>query len=235
MITVYTCVTGRYDDLVWPLEAQAVNDPQVRYIFFVDNVPEGHIWEMAKARGWQFQELAWKHEDPTRSARFHKINPDLVLPEDTEISIWIDGSQQFKDTIHPRRLATKATEKVSIATFRHPLRRCVYEEAKACVQREKDDPEVIRSQMARYREQLYPRNNGMVETACVIRRHDKLATRFCEAWWHEISTGSRRDQLSFNFVHWRLGIPYGTIPGHREDSPFFNFQHHRHMRRNVKR
>lgn len=30
-------------------------------------------------------------------------------------------------------------------------------------------------------------------------------------WWDELTRGSKRDQLSFNYAAFRVGVPYNTL------------------------
>jgi hypothetical protein len=46
----------------------------------------------------------------------------------------------------------------------------------------------------------------------ILRRHTDAIRHLNEAWWNEIVRGSRRDQLSFNYVAWKLGLRYATFP-----------------------
>ena len=50
-----------------------------------------------------------------------------------------------------------------------------------------------------------------------------------EAWWHIVKTESKRDQLSFNYVAWKLGFKdYTFIDGHvRTGNPWFYTISHR--------
>jgi hypothetical protein len=50
--------------------------------------------------------------------------------------------------------------------------------------------------------------------------------RFDEVWWDEISRHSRRDQLSFNYVAWKLGFEYSTLPGCVDQNEFFDRKPH---------
>ena len=90
----------------------------------------------------------------------------------------------------------------------------------------KDDPAVMDKQIAFYKKIGYKPNNGMVETSCVIRRNTEEVANFNKKWWEELESNSYRDQLSFNYVSWLCKMPYGHIPGHRSESPFFNFVMH---------
>ena len=201
----------------------------MRYVIFTDAVRQTCYQD-----GWEIRPLLFKHEDSARMARFHKTNSDLVLP-DTDVTIWIDGTQRIKTDADLAALAKSVLANRSIATFRHPVRSCVYEELRACISYRKDLAAVMTTQVERYRKEGYPPNNGLVETACVIRKHTERVKKFNELWWHEIKNGSKRDQLSFNYAVWRLGIDYQIIPGKRTNSHFFQFMPHVNMRRRKKR
>ena len=66
--------------------------------------------------------------------------------------------------------------------------------------------------MQRYASEGFPRGAGLAEACVILRRHTAAVEAFGEAWWHEIRTGSHRDQLSFDYVAWKLGMRYATFP-----------------------
>jgi hypothetical protein len=99
-----------------------------------------------------------------------------------------------------------------MCVFRHHARSCIYEEAEACKVRRLDSPELIDGQMARYREEGFPARFGLQELAVILRRHSEAVEDFDRRWWEEISRGSRRDQLSFQYVRWKTGLPIAEFP-----------------------
>ena len=56
-----------------------------------------------------------------------------------------------------------------------------------------------------YKKEKFPENAGMIDSHIVIRNFGdpRVRTMSCE-WFHQINIGSRRDQLSFNYVIWKL-------------------------------
>ena len=220
---VYSCVSGQYDNLLATLfKSQPKAEDGVKYVVFVDNVTAP-----TKKGIWEVRPLFWSHASSgRRSARWHKLHPHLLFPS-ADYTVWVDGSQIIKPIKVFQDLVQPYTQKFDIATFKHPIRDCVYQELNACKQLRKDDPAVMEKQIEFYKKVGYKPRSGMVETACVIRKNTDQVVRFNDKWWSELDANSYRDQLSFNYVSWLCKIPYGHIPGHRSQSPFFNFVMHR--------
>lgn len=161
-----------------------------------------------------------------RTARYYKALAHRFLPPH-DVSVWVDAS------IHVVEITTARNwlYREDMATFRYPdtygPRDCAYDEANACINRGKDAQDIIVGQMNRYVTAGFPRNAGLVETTVLARRNTASVREFNEAWWREISGGSRRDQLSFNYCCWRLGLSYACLPGHRLCNPFGKYAPHR--------
>lgn len=221
-IVVYSCVTGNYDNVEQTLLARSPEiDCDASFILFSDavNEPEaiGH---------WQILPLQFRHPlCNRRTARWHKINSHALFPQ-ADTTVWIDGSQSFKP-IHLLADLIRPHLHHDIATFKHPIRNCVYQELNACIRYKKDNELLMQQQIAKYRLEQYPAHNGMVETACVLRRNTPEIVAFNKAWWAEMDRYSFRDQLSFNYVAHKTNTLYSVIPGHREKSSYFTFISHK--------
>ena len=221
-VVIYSCVTGNYDNVGNTLLASLpAIDCDANFVLFSDAVstPEAR-------NNWQILPLHFKHPlCQRRTARWHKVNSHALFPY-ADTTVWIDGSQKFK----PVRLFADLIEpnlQHDIATFKHPIRNCVYQELNACIKYRKDNEILMRQQVEKYKIEGYPPHNGMVETACVLRRNTPEIVAFNKAWWSELDKHSFRDQLSFNYVAHKMDTAYSTIPGHREQSPYFEFIPHK--------
>lgn len=94
----------------------------------------------------------------------------------------------------------------------HPSRRCIYDEARACVALGKDSHDVIEKQVSKYKEDGYPKSLGLAETCILLRKHNEKSCVFLdELWASELLLNSCRDQLSFNYAIWRLHADVGYI------------------------
>jgi hypothetical protein len=207
-IAVYTAIFGNYDDLMGPL----MTVPGCDFYCFTDN-------KDLKAGGFKMVYKNRQFEDPTRDARMYKILPHKFLPG-YDYTVWLDGSLIIKD---PRiaELVSKALKDKEMALFKHRERNCIYKELEVCIEQKRDDPEVMRAQIEKYRKEGYPENNGLGETGVLIRKKSNKVIKHNEAWWNEIESHSKRDQLSFNYVLWKQGLETAQIEGNAEFNPYF--------------
>lgn len=205
---IYTAITGDYDQLMGPLTFI----PGWEYIAFTD-APETPWFE-----GWRMEKIPefcrfseGKVLDPVRRARQCKIRCTRLLP-DHDFSIWVDGNVQPMCDLD--ELVEKTMYMGSALTgLKHPDRNCIYQEAEACIQLGKDDPQMINREMTRYRKEGFPTQLGMIDSAILFRdhRHPGLHA-FLEDWFAEVSKGSRRDQLSFFYAMWKHKLPFNYMP-----------------------
>jgi len=203
---VFTAITDRYDTLK-PQPADALEGCE--QLAFLDHATAAA--QNGGSRGWQIEVGKLPPGAPHRAARFAKINAHLVLP-DSEYSLWIDASIGIACPFPLRRLAELFLADSDICLFRHHARRSIYEEAKVCRDYGLDRPKVIDAQIARYRAEGLPEETGLVEAPVILRRHTAAVRAFNEAWWAELVRGSRRDQLSFNYVAWKHGFSHAEFP-----------------------
>lgn len=204
-IVVYTAITGGYDRLL-RLNDQCVGS--ARQVAFLDAATRSG----AKATGrWEVRDIESRDPDPRRQAKLRKVMPERFFPE-ARYSLWIDGNVAL---IHPfdiRRLIDEFLGGADLCIARHHARTCLYQEAAVCRARRLDLADVIDRQMTRYRREGFPAGYGLNEAPVILRRHTDAVREFDRLWWHEICRGSRRDQLSLNYVLWKTGLPIAEFP-----------------------
>lgn len=160
-------------------------------------------------------------KDPRRSARFFKAMPQVFFPNYRRW-IWIDGDVFIQDGISGKDLDGI---KGPLAAFKHRERNCAYDEAEACNILKLDAEPVIRSQVEGYQAEGFPAKAGLAETGMVLRDNTPEIRAFNRAWWSEISTKSVRDQISFNYVAWKLKLEVHYI-GRCTETPWFRLGAH---------
>jgi hypothetical protein len=189
---IYTAIFGKIDPLYLP----PFLEPNWDFICFTD--------DMALSREHTCVRYIDKpmFQDPCRSAKIFKILPHMYLAK-YEYSLWIDSNVIITGEVFPAMEHYMNMGK-KMVLHRHPTAECAYDEAQACIQMNKDDPGVIRAHVQRIKNSGYPAKNGMGKCTVLLRKHMDLdVIRVDETWWNEIRTGSRRDQISFNYSCWK--------------------------------
>jgi len=205
---VITCITGGYDDL------KEKHLPQkVKFIAFIDRNVKSDLWEIRKSPNTG---------NPHMDSRIVKWLIHNYV--DCDYSLWIDGNITLNVSMD--ELIDKYLTDTDIAMCKHPLRDCIYEEAEACKKRYLDYPYIINKRVDKLKREGYPKHNGLHEGTIILRRHTDRIKEFNEAVWNDIQSGSRRDQLSLNYVAWKMGINIKCMPN-KWKSPNFKVMRHR--------
>jgi hypothetical protein len=217
-IVVYTAISENYDELREPKYISKNCD----YVCFTDDMKlKSKIWDIVPIENW--------YNDPRRNVRRYKILPHLYF-SDYEYSIWIDGCVDIVDDIKP--FIDLNLGDASIACFKHRHRNCIYDEANACIRLKKDNEDIIKRQIWKYKSIGYPQNNGLIESGILVRRHnDPDVIKLMEDWWNEISKSSIRDQISFNFVAWKNKTKYNIIDENIRETRYFKCGFHNNQER----
>lgn len=216
-IVVYTAIFGDIDKL-WPPYPPAMAGAE--FVCFSDrHIREWGNWEGEKlvtrdrlTAGGPFWDLRLIRPtfDNRRNARYCKAMSHKFFPE-ADITIWLDGNLRL--LISPDLAVQKWDKGADLVTFNHPDRGCLYAEAEFCASKRKAKRSELARQTQRYSLAGMPRNWGLPETRCVIRKHTERIKELNGVWWDEMREFSPRDQVSLPFLCWKAGIRWGVIPG----------------------
>lgn len=204
-VVVFTALAGGYETLLPHLRL----DPRFDYVAFCDRpTRDCGFWDVRPMDYW--------NPDPVRMARYVKTHPHKYFPE-YETAVWVDANVLIRGELEPYLRILGESRESAIAGIPHPVRDCIFAEAEAVLAAKKDDPATIAAQLERYREAGYPARNGLIETNFMVvdLRHPRTA-RVMDGWWAEIDGGSRRDQLSLNYVLWKEGQPWARLMEERK-------------------
>jgi len=189
-IAIYTCITGDYENFAVPKNIPDNAD----FFCFTDSID--NITDMAREVAF-LRTVESSQLNDVKIARMYKVLGHRIFSK-YKYNIWIDGNMDMTENIAD--LTEYLDRNNNIALFKHPLYNCVYKEAKNCIALKKDDEQVIKEQVKKYKKEKYPTKNGMVETGVMVRDTNNQPTiNLMEAWWKEIKENSCRDQLSFNY------------------------------------
>jgi len=216
-LIVYTAIFGEGRDELQPAPPAS---PGVEYHAYGDF--------LKPVDGWKIHPLK-PARDPRRAARTIKIlGPLYGDSPPAEWTLWLDGSLALLQS--PVTIVQDfARPDFRLAVFKHGERDCVYQEASACCRLRKDDRRVILDQTARYRAEWYPEHRGLAETGMLLRRRSPETEEHADLWWSEVWRGSVRDQLSFDYACWKLGLTYDCFPGRVRwnECPYVRFVEHK--------
>jgi hypothetical protein len=199
-------IFGNYDRLRAPLK-QGDNEPgySVRHVCLTDELLPQDV------PGWEYvlPERHYEGDNRRESRRCIALSHEYF--PDADVTIMHGGSIQLHV---PALIALGWLEDdMDMAALRHPDRDCVYDEAKAVVETGKDSAETVWPQIQAYKAEGYPAHNGLAACTIIIRRNTARVRQFNAFWWQQTRRHSVRDQLSFNYSCWKLGMDYGIIPG----------------------
>lgn len=205
---VYTVITGDYDELKDP---EYVIDG-IDYICFTDSLNK-------ESKIWKFVELKKQSLTERQLSRHPKILPHLYL-EEYDYSIYIDT--KLVETGDLRDYVGRYEKASPMLCFPHFIRDCAYDEAEECVKQGKETKENVEKQMNAYRAEGFPEHIGLIDAACMVRKHnDPIVKSTMETWWSElIRWDGKRDQLSFNYACWKNNFNYDICDLFTNQNPY---------------
>ena len=220
-IIVFSCNIDNYDKIREP----KFNDPKVSYLLFTDNKNIRYkVWKPIYIDSHKID------SDPQRVARYIKTHPHDLLPPTYKISVWIDSCYEICIKNFNLFIALNLFNDISL--FHHPKRTNIYDEFEVCKSGQLDFSSLITNQKEKYLKEGLPETIGLYHTAVILRKNNKIIENLNNLWWKEIQMNSKRDQLSFSYCLWKLGIKADII--NREfginlyKSPYF--EKYKHIR-----
>ena len=194
-VAVYTANFGTKDTV-----PEVKPEEGVDYYCFTDN-------ENFVGAGWEIIKFLPMLSD-RKTARFFKANSHILFRE-YDYTVWKDGRITLKKNISA---FIELLGDNHIATSKHRKRDCLYEEAEVCKEWGLDDDKVIDHQISCIKKNGYPKNQGLSETGILIRDNSEEVMKF-NTHWHTFLMGhSIRDQLSFNYILWKMKQEWSIIP-----------------------
>lgn len=199
---VYTAVFGKKTPINQPMY---INPHYDYYIFTDQPLPTDSVWKK-----YDFDKtILPSNLDGAGKNRWFKMHPHLYF-QDYEISVYIDGGiilvadvMPWVESLDDRILGTHLlSSKID----------CVYESSKTVIRAHKAPKEKVLQQMKKYRNDGYPKHNGMYENGVLVRNHNSHGCiSLMNDWWHEMMTFTMRDQLSLGYILWKNKIDKSKI------------------------
>ena len=193
---VYTAVFGETDELRDP----SILTPGVRYVCATDAEIVSSVWKP----------LYFDVEpDPVRMARRFKLT--LHQRVSTGVYIWMDAP--FRLDVDLGIFADMLLSH-DLLVFKHPWRATIEEEGRKLADLKLAPGPVLRDQVKRYRRERFPLDRPLSSTGFMVRRNDKRTQLMNDIWWAELELyGHTRDQMSFDYAAWKVGVNIGYLQG----------------------
>src|SRR5690606_2053969 len=197
MRTIYTCIVGDYDDLKQPINTPPHAHKGWKFICYTDNpnIKCINTFEEPTECIWEIRPLLFKHDNPAKTARWHKINFDRCV--DTHESIWIDGTFFINQDLNRwwKRLKSDFT------VVEHPFDDCAYIDLRSCISAGKGNWKTLMQQANDYLTEGLPENYGLIASGILMRKKTPEVIRFCEQWWEQVEKYTERDQSCFSYEY----------------------------------
>ena len=132
------------------------------------------------------------------AARYVYINSHLFVPEEYDYSLMVGGQVHILGDLNLLDIDFEA----DFNMMKHPCRTCIYQEAETIKKENIDKSLNFIPQMERYRAEGFPENFGLNACGIIGRKKGNANIIYERTWWHQVMTGSHRDQLSFDYVRW---------------------------------
>lgn len=152
----------------------------------------------------------------------HKLFPDY------DLSIYEDGKISVNKNI--QKLVDLDYKDNRLLTNEHPDRQCLYDEIDILRKLHFEKKEICDALEQKYLQEGYPRNNGLVDTCMMIRRHnDPYVSELMEEITSLLNEYHvSRHELVFNYVRWKQHKEVTTVPEPHFTSPYFyQFAHYK--------
>lgn len=224
---VYTAICGGYDTLK-PIPEQ---DVACDYICFSDDpgLTNPGPWKILPA-------VCEDQRHPRMRARVFKtlhhrlfkrgrLRGRIFGPRYAH-TVWIDGSIQVKSASFVREFVQHIGAS-GWSMFVHPDRDCIYPEAEFSMTMPKYRDQPIAGQVAAYRAEGYPADNGLMATGLIARSTMADLNAIEKMWWNENLRWSYQDQLSLPVVLWRLRRSYDPVQKNLWSNEWFDWIPHR--------
>jgi hypothetical protein len=217
-VAVYTALFGNIDTIMEPL----VVDPNCDYYVITDqNLPDNSIWkkknvDLSIVDGFSNRE----------KNRYYKMHSYDLFPE-YDYCVYLDANINIYGKLS--ELIQYVDPESGIGIHNMPNRGNVYEEIFARSLIDPRDGDVLKRQKNDYRQMGFINEEGMFECNVIITKAGEMSNKIMNRWWKEYQKYPARDQVSFPFVLWELGISQdkiGIIGNCVRLNPYFRIKEH---------
>jgi O-antigen biosynthesis protein len=198
---IFTYITGGYDNLIEPKTIT----PGWDYLCFTDspniNTELNSVWEICPINEEHMQIKCPKRRGNAVVMQYYKY-----IPEKYDICIAVDGNIIIEENLDDfLSVFNFDTVKYDFMIASHPTRDCIYDEAKAIMDLQKDSSIKVSKHIGVLRQNKYPLKNGLYQTNIMVlnNKSENMKIHF-DGWYTEyMRLPSKRDQMTLNYAIWK--------------------------------
>jgi hypothetical protein len=195
-VCIYTVNTGSYEK-----NTIYISKKNIDILYFTDN--HELIYKCSELGIYPFYVIPTN--DPKLLQRTIKTSPHIYIPNNYEISIYIDGNMKPKDILYKLDF-NKFMCSNDIICFHHPSRTTINDEIKEIIKLKFETPENCNKILNKMKIDNYNNIEGLTETGILFRKHKNII-KFSNDWTDCINI-CRRDQVSFDYLLFKHNIEY---------------------------
>lgn len=217
-IAVYTVFFGNIDTLLEPL----VIDDNCDYFVITDQeIHEDSIWKKIDVDNALMSEFSNRKKNRYYKMHSHELFSDYAYCVYLDANIYIYGL--ISDLVY------FINPKTGIGVHNMPNRGNIYEEIYARSLIDPRDSDLLEKQRKDYQQKGFANDEGMFECNVLVMSNTDKCVEVMERWWTEYEKYPARDQVSFPYVLWELGISQddiGIIGNCMRLNPCFRIKEH---------
>ena len=136
--------------------------------------------------------------NPHYSSRLYKILSHIYDPG--EWSVYVDADIFLPDGLEEKLIEELKESGMAVGVFKHPWRKCLYEEADEVVSLGKDSGENVYKTMLFMSHAECPAYGNLAACGIIVRKNTPEVEERNRIWWELLCAGSERDQITFPFA-----------------------------------
>jgi GT2 family glycosyltransferase len=221
-VAVYTTIFGNYSPL-FPIPKQTM---PADYFCLTDDPLNITLLKKQGSEPIQILPVLYPRSDlhSRMKAKFYKLMPwECKELSHYETVIFIDASIEITSNNFVMHCLDHL--KSDILLYKHPVRDCIYDEAKASFPLIKYQKEDIQLQIADYRK-FFPHNAGLYACGIMVRKLTKPIMNLMTAWWFENIKYTYQDQISLPVICRLMKITPSTFPESQIKNQYFRIHWH---------
>lgn len=192
----------------------------------VDNFLFTDVTDIDTNLNWNVINVERNNAHPRLQAKQYKLLTHKYISYHYETIIWTDGSVNWKSSESIAEMIENSMQ-YELSMFEHPIRDCIYEEAKFSLSMPKYKNTGIERQADAYRQIQHPEHWGLWASGIFVRKNTFYINNMFEFWMYQNIKFTYQDQISLPYVLRKFNIIPNTFNKYLWANDWFDLEEHR--------